>query len=132
MVISFHQNNTCPCYGKCFSNRCPHWDTNSDTAAACGPIQPMSTLAWSGLLHQSRYKAGCNDDSVQDGYRILLLQVGGYALASPKGGGPCSLSTRNYLVALHLAYRICTGIFQLDMAPIGHGGNKKQQHNSFI
>ena len=32
--------------------------------------------------------------------------MGGYALASPKGGGPCSLSTFNYGVASHLAFRL--------------------------
>ena len=32
--------------------------------------------------------------------------MGGHALASPKGGGPCSLSTFNYGVASHLAFRL--------------------------
>ena len=31
---------------------------------------------------------------------------GGHALISPKGGRPCSLSTLNYGVVRHLAYRI--------------------------
>ena len=30
---------------------------------------------------------------------------GGHALASPKGGRPCSLGTPNHVVAGHLAYR---------------------------
>ena len=32
--------------------------------------------------------------------------MGGHALASPKDGGPCSLSTFNYGVASHLAFRL--------------------------
>ena len=32
--------------------------------------------------------------------------MGGHALASPKGGGPCSLGTFNYGVASHLAFRL--------------------------
>ena len=32
--------------------------------------------------------------------------MGGHALASPKGGRPCSLSTFNYRVASHLAFQL--------------------------
>ena len=32
--------------------------------------------------------------------------MGGHALASPKGGGPCSLGTFNYRVVSHLAFRL--------------------------
>ena len=32
--------------------------------------------------------------------------MGGHALASPKGGRPCSLSTFNYTVVSHLAFRL--------------------------
>ena len=32
--------------------------------------------------------------------------MGGHALASPKGGRPCSLGTFNYGVASHLAFRL--------------------------
>ena len=32
--------------------------------------------------------------------------MGGHTLASPKGGGPCSLGTFNYRVASHLAFRL--------------------------
>ena len=32
--------------------------------------------------------------------------MGGHALASPKGGGPCSLGTFNYGVVSHLAFRL--------------------------
>ena len=32
--------------------------------------------------------------------------MGGHALASLKGGGPCSLGTFNYGVASHLAFRL--------------------------
>ena len=38
MVINFHWNNTCPHYGKCFSNRCPSRDANS----------VMATGLWAG------------------------------------------------------------------------------------
>ena len=30
---------------------------------------------------------------------------GGHTLTSPKGGGPCSLGTLNYVVVVHLAYQ---------------------------
>ena len=32
--------------------------------------------------------------------------MGGHALASPKGGGPCSLGTFNYGVTSHLAFQL--------------------------
>ena len=32
--------------------------------------------------------------------------MGRHVLASPKGGGPCSLGTFNYRVASHLAFRL--------------------------
>ena len=37
-----------------------------------------------------------------DEYYFTLM--GGHALASPKGGGPCSLGTFNYGVTSHLAF----------------------------
>ena len=37
---------------------------------------------------------------------ISLLLLGGHALTSPEGGGPCSLGTFNYRVAGHLAFRL--------------------------
>ena len=40
-----------------------------------------------------------------DEYYFLLL-LGGHAPASPEGGGPCLLSTFNYWVAGHLAFRL--------------------------
>ena len=36
----------------------------------------------------------------------IFTLMGGHALASPKGGGPCSLGTFNYGVASHLAFRL--------------------------
>ena len=44
-------------------------------------------------------RAGRNDDTVRDGVRILIYRVGGHALASPEGGGSCSLGT-HYLLSL--------------------------------
>ena len=52
------------------------------------------------------YALGHDGDSVKDGYRILLLVRGRHALMSPKGGRPCPLSTLNYGIAGHLAYRL--------------------------
>ena len=42
-----------------------------------------------------------------DEYYSLLL-LGGHALTSLEGGGPCSLSTLNYRAACHLALRLIT------------------------
>ena len=53
-----------------------------------------------------QYVSGCHSNSVRysDEYYFLLL-LGGHALTSPEGGRPCSLSTFNYGVAGHLAFR---------------------------
>ena len=56
-----------------------------------------------GVEHRMGKGAGHNDDTVRDGYRILTYRTGGHALASPKGGGSCPLSTCSYLFATHLA-----------------------------
>ena len=71
------------------------------TAAGCGPVIPVIIFMLAGDVHRPVYMSGRYGDSVQDGYRIL---GGGHALTSPKGGGPCPLSTLNYKVAGHLAY----------------------------
>ena len=74
------------------------------TAAGLGALLPVSTLGPYGFAYRYGHGAGHNDDSVWDGYRIPISIVGGHALASPKGGGPCSLGTcSNYLIATHLA-----------------------------
>ena len=66
--------------------------------------------------------------------------MGGHALASPKGGGSCSLSTFNYGVASHLAFPInlnaligsgkrCRGTQIRDTTiPEGYGATEKQQN----
>ena len=74
------------------------------TAAGCGLVIPVLTFVLTGDIHQSGYASGRYGNSVQDGYRILFTW-GGYALTSPKGGRPCSLSTFNHVVAGHLAYQ---------------------------
>ena len=72
-MINFYRNNTRPCYGKCFSNRCPPRDANSVTAVGCGPVGPILTFMLTGDTHRSVYVSGCYGDSVRDGYRILLI-----------------------------------------------------------
>ena len=74
------------------------------TAVGCGLVIPVSTFVWAGVSDWPGYTSGRYGDSIRDGYRILLLLLGGYALTSPKGGGPCPLSTLNYGVTRHLAY----------------------------
>ena len=73
------------------------------TAAGLGALLPVSTLGPYGVAHWYGPGAGRNNDSVQDGYTIPISTVGTHALTSPKGGGPCSFGTRNYLIATHLA-----------------------------
>ena len=73
------------------------------TAVGCGPVIPVLTFVLTGDVHWSVYMLGHYGNSVRDGYRILFY-LGGHALASPKGGRPCSLGTLNYVVARHLAY----------------------------
>ena len=49
---------------------------------------------------------GLYGDSVRHGDEYCFTFVRARALTSPKGGGPCSLSTRYYWVASHLAFRL--------------------------
>ena len=68
--------------------------------------------------------------------------MGRHALASPKGGGPCSLGTFNYGVASHLAFQFnlnaltrpgkqCWGTqVWYTTIPEGYGATEKQQSNS--
>ena len=63
-----------------------------NTFVTAGPTPAVSR---SGSLRLSvRYS---------DEYYFLL---GGHALTSPKGGGPCSLGTLHYGVVGHLAFRL--------------------------
>ena len=74
-------------------------------AAGCGPVIPVITFVLAGDIHWPVNASGCYGDSVWDGYRILFILGGRHALNSPKGGGPCPLSTLNYEVTGHLAYQ---------------------------
>ena len=75
------------------------------TAAGCGPVIPVITFVLTGDVHRPVYALGHYSDLVRDGYRILFTLGGRHALTSLKGGGPCPLSTLNYEIAGHLAYR---------------------------
>ena len=48
-VINFHQNNTCPCYGKCFSNLCPSRDANFVTTAGWRTSNTQFTFMLAGV-----------------------------------------------------------------------------------
>ena len=69
----------------------------SVTAAGFGALLPGTTLGRT-VFDTGTGRAGHNDDSVRDGVRILIYQVGGHALASLEGGGPCPLGT-HYLLS---------------------------------
>ena len=62
------------------------------TASGFGVLLPGTTLGRT-VSDTSTGEVGRNDDLVRDGFRILIYQVGGHALASPEGGGPCPLGT---------------------------------------
>ena len=50
-------------------------------AAGSGAILPVTTLGCT-VSNTGTGRVGRNDDSVQDGFRILISQVGGHALTS--------------------------------------------------
>ena len=73
---------------------------------ACGPVipgilslQPESVRPWYVAGHH-----GTRSVTVMNTISLLLL--GGHALTSPEGGGPCSLGTFDYGVVGHLAFRL--------------------------
>ena len=47
-----------------------------------------------------------NTQSITVMNTISLLLLGGHALTSPEGGGPCLLGTFDYGVVGHLAFRL--------------------------
>ena len=65
---------------------------------ALGVILPVMVLGHT-VSHTGTGRAGRNDDSVQDGFRILISLVGGHALTSLKGE---ALSSRySYLLGCY-------------------------------
>ena len=68
-------------------------------AMGSGTILPVVTLGRT-VSDTGTDRTGRSDDSVRDGFRILIYQVGGHALASPEGGGPCPLGT-HYLLSFN-------------------------------
>ena len=71
---------------------------------ACGLVIPGILLLWPDLV-RPWYAAGRHGTrSVTVMNTISLLLLGGHALTSPEGGGPCSLGTFDYGVVGHLAF----------------------------
>ena len=87
--MNFHQNNTYPCYGKCFSNQHPPRDANSVTAVGwwAGNTWFTFVLAGVGSDRCTHQVITATRSSVTVMNTISTL-MGGHALASPKGGGP--------------------------------------------
>ena len=61
-------------------------------AAGSGALLPITTFGRT-VSDTGTGRTDRDNDSVRDGYRILISRVGGHALASPEGGGPCPLGT---------------------------------------
>ena len=73
---------------------------------ACGPVIPC-ILSLRPELARPWYAAGRHGtQSVMVMNTISLLLSGGHALTLPEGGGPCLLSTFDYGVVGHLAFRL--------------------------
>ena len=73
---------------------------------ACRPVIPGILLLWPELVWPW-YAVGRHGTwSVTVMNTISLLLLGGHALTSLEGGGPCSLSTFDYGVVGHLAFRL--------------------------
>ena len=73
---------------------------------ACGPVIP-GILSLRPELVQPWYVAchhGTRSVTVMNTISLLLL--GGHALTSPEGGGPCSLGTFDNGVVGHLVFRL--------------------------
>ena len=73
---------------------------------ACGPVVP-GILPLQLELVRPWYAVGRHGtQSVMVMNTISLLLLGGHALTSLEGGGPCSLGTFNYGVVGHLAFQL--------------------------
>ena len=73
---------------------------------ACGPVIPGILSLWPELV-QLWCAAGHHGTwSVTVMNTISLLLLGGHALTSPEGGGPCSLGTFDCRVVGHLAFQL--------------------------
>ena len=73
---------------------------------ACGLLIP-GILSLRPELVQPWYAAGHHSTrSITVINTISLLLLGGHALTSPEGGGPCSLGTFDYGVVGHLAFQL--------------------------
>ena len=73
---------------------------------ACGSVIP-GILSLRPELVRPWYTAGCHGTrSVTVMNTISLLLLGGHALTSLEGGGPCSFGTFDYRVVGHLAFRL--------------------------
>ena len=73
---------------------------------ACRPVIPGILLLRPELV-QPWYAVGRHGArSITVMNTISLLLLGGHALTSPEGGGPCSLGTFDYGVVGHLAFRL--------------------------
>ena len=71
---------------------------------ACGPVIPSILLLWPEVVWPW-YMAGHHGTrSVTVMNTISLLLLGGHAITSPEGGGPCLLGTFDYGVVGHLAF----------------------------
>ena len=62
------------------------------TAVGSGALLSVTTFGRT-VSDTGTGKTDRDDNSVRDGYRILISQVGRHALASPEDGGPCPLGT---------------------------------------
>ena len=62
---------------------------------AGGPVIPGLTSSGQGHT-QSEHAPGCYGNPVYYGDEYYFYFMGGHSQASPKGGRPCSLGTRNY------------------------------------
>ena len=90
------------CYFTCFKG-CFNGITYMSQLWAGRPVIPSYFCAgWSQI--RLVYASGHYGDSVRYGDEYYFYLMGGHTLTSPKGGGPCPLSTLNYGVVGHLAF----------------------------
>ena len=90
--------------------RCFVWGTFSSTVLCVTVVGLRAGNTWFTFVLAGIGSDRCTHQVVTATWSSVMVMntistlMGGHTLASPKGGGPCSLGTFNYGVTSHLAF----------------------------
>ena len=73
-------------------------------AVGCGPLIPISTYVQEQNPIPGQWGTWGQSATLSGMVQNTNLLKGGHALTSPKGGGPCPLSTLDHMVVGHLVF----------------------------